>query len=107
MFLVLFLKFSGYLSQLDILFYKKVFLYRNHKKAFENIRTDVNILNWDFSYSERIMVGIRDFQPKRESRYPDAIGMVPQSDSIIYRIIWKQYEAISIHFVYQTCISLF
>ena len=32
---------------------------------FENIRTDVNILNWDFSYSERIMVGIRNFQPKK------------------------------------------
>ena len=60
-----FLKFSGYPSQLGILFYKKVFLYRNHKKSFENTRTDVNILNWDFSYSQCIMVGIRDFQPKK------------------------------------------
>ena len=97
--LVRFLKFSGYLSQLGILLYKKVFLYRNHKKSFENIRTDVNILNWDFSYSERIMVGI--FNQKRENRYSDATGMVPQSE---FDYLTTNLETTLGHF-YSFCIS--
>ena len=35
------------------------------KNSFENLRTDVKIVI-DFSYPDRILIGIRDFQAKSE-----------------------------------------
>ena len=39
-----------------------VYLYKYNKNSFENIRTDIKIGN--FSYPDRILAGIQDFQAK-------------------------------------------
>ena len=64
-FLAVFWKFSGYQFQLSIGSVMFGVIHGIIKNSFENLRTDVKIVI-DFSYPDRILIGIRDFQAKSD-----------------------------------------
>ena len=49
-----------------------VYLHKHNENSFENIRTDIKI--GDFSYPDRILAGIEDFQAKSGESQRDRNG---------------------------------